>query len=260
MSANRTSVAPPRGQFWPWTSCGGPTARRLLAPLWVSPDAFSHFVILGIKYCSLEHRVDKLISYILHYTSDVVFFHEVWVDFPLECLLGLSYRAVVSTPFCGDGLVVLIPLSRFPGGWGGVIHTWSSKHALGACAYRGTSTSISIVHLFAPQPFPRRSLGCLRCGGTLSPRLSSHTSGLARGPQRLHSPPWQGWLATELQSGAWQFLSCPHDERSPSNLVRMRREGGSWHVSETLTDWVFLAAVLTRYSASVSSRLGLARI
>ena len=41
------------------------------APPLVSADAFSHFVTMGINYCSLEHKVDKVISYILHYPPDV---------------------------------------------------------------------------------------------------------------------------------------------------------------------------------------------
>ena len=51
-----------------------------------------------------------------------------------------------------------------------------------------------------------------------------------------------GWLSKELKSGAWQFLSCPANHRSPSNFVRMLTEGGAWHVFETLTEGLLLAA------------------
>ena len=37
----------------------------------------------------------------------------------------------------------------------------------------------------------------------------------------------------------------PYDDRSCSNFVHMRRAGGDWHVSETMTDWLFLAAEFT---------------
>ena len=81
----------------------------MLAPsLAHSPGAFTQFVTLGINCCSLEHKVDKLISYILHYTPDVVCLQEVWADFPLECLVGLPYRAGVSIPQIDQRMVGII--------------------------------------------------------------------------------------------------------------------------------------------------------
>ena len=45
--------------------------------------------------------------------------------------------------------------------------------------------------------------------------------------------------------------------RSPSNFVRMRRKGGGWHASGTMTHWLFLAAEqplgLTTHLAQLAS-------
>ena len=98
----------------------------------VSPDAFSHFVTMGINCGRLEHKVDKPISYIPHYAPDEVCLQEVWVDFPLECPASLPYRAVVSTPFRGRGLVVLFHVSRCEGGGGGSTPGHPSTHLVRA--------------------------------------------------------------------------------------------------------------------------------
>ena len=48
----------------------------------------------------------------------------------------------------------MTPLGTPPalrGGGGGGIHTWTSKHVLSVCTYKGTSTNIAGVDPFAPQ-------------------------------------------------------------------------------------------------------------
>ena len=150
-----------------------------------------------------------MISYIVHHTPDVVCLQEVWADFPLECLVGLPYTAVVSTPFRGGGLVVLFQLSRY-GGW---VHTSSSRHVLCVCAHRGTSTNIACrVHPFAPSltPAPRREV-CTAAARFL--RGSQAVIQVLQGDLNASvHPRGGGSLSKELQSGAWQFLSYPYDD------------------------------------------------
>ena len=131
---------------------------------------------------------------------------------------------------------------------GGEIHTWSSKHALGAC--RHLDEHCCGVQLSAPKPYPPCWPGgvCAAAASFLrgSRAVIQVLQGDLNASVRHHGG---GWLSKVLQSGAWLlFLLCPCDDRSPFNFVPMRRVGAGWHISETLSDWFSLAAGFTPLS------------
>ena len=172
-------------------------------------------------------------SYILHYTPNVAWLQEMWVIFSLECLVGLPYRVVVSTPFCGGGPVILFHLSRCGGGGPHLdIHTCVGC----VCSQGHLDQHCCGVHPISPRPHP----GPRRDVYTAAARFLRGSRAVLQVSQRdlnaFVRPRGGWWLSKELKVGAWQFLSCPYDDRSPSNFVRMRRAGGGWHLSETLTD------------------------
>ena len=149
---------------------------------------------------------------------------EVVVPFPLDCLKGLPYRAVVGPVFAG----------------GGERH----DHAVGVCVQKRTAASIAVanVHLPPSLPHAQRQQICQQAASFL---LSSDARlQILQGDLNADiGPKGGGWLAKMLASGAWSFLHCPYTDRSPSNIVHLCRPGRSeQHVSKKLTDWLFASA------------------